>query len=748
MTNHIYLDKIKSGSKITKEIKEDYIKTLTFNSNKIILNSKNFDENQFLHDFNIISSDSNKLYVYLDLQDSKSSNSSKDNVDKLFHEQSIKNIDSIFGDNRIILNSSRMFEISVKNGEKNEPINFCKAYLIYSECNEVEQTERYKDNQRLTRDKIEKVSNITLWSFKNLITYINQMQLYKCLYIGLFAKNSQHRISNFTEVSGNKQIFNVGIIRKEVTGSKTFGRPHYLMDSFKIEKIYNKSRAVKDPICFKFSIETTKPVIKEAAPVFSQLCTFADTTVQMAILGKVDSIKNFNAKKSITFNIKEFDNSRFNLYCMGVDILKSNPHTSVLTARLKETHPILENESFYENNIKMNLTIGLVYESHLNSYVHEFKKCMIDILEKKASWIKTKNIQIKPIEIAQNLEITKTVDLLKSHGCDGFICLTDIEDYMDNESGGSGKHDYYKEIKNYSLKQNLENKEPLITQGLIIGDGYKGDEDDGDEVNVGAKPQKGKLKKKIEEKIEEKIKVSFCELCTKYIFYNNIIHLRSTVGSGQYCVMSFSSEKKLASIVEIITNNQTVTIVNKDLFEINSKNFQELLENTDFIEWLTKKNKVPEDVSKQLSSYKDFMIYDIRENNFLLCSSENTYLLSDNEFAQRKELILKHKAGRINNGKESVYIMASLMPLYNIPQASDRQIHVFDMDNESFYFVGNDLSKKSEHMQTQLVKMYFSENSNTLSDIFFKLMTCNVVRNGLNAKTTLLEKFSKIPMIN
>lgn len=153
-------------------------------------------------------------------------------------------------------------------------------------------------------------------------------------------------------------------------------------------------------------------------------------------------------------------------------------------------------------------------------------------------------------------------------------------------------------------------------------------------------------------------------------------------------------------------------------------------------------------MSKQLSSYKDFMIYDIRENNFLLCSSENTYLLSDNEFAQRKELILKHKAGRINNGKESVYIMASLMPLYNIPQASDRQIHVFDMDNESFYFVGNDLSKKSEHMQTQLVKMYFSENSNTLSDIFFKLMTCNVVRNGLNAKTTLLEKFSKIPMIN
>jgi hypothetical protein len=70
------------------------------------------------------------------------------------------------------------------------------------------------------------------------------------------------------------------------------------------------------------------------------------------------------------------------------------------------------------------------------------------------------------------------------------------------------------------------------------------------------------------------------------------------------------------------------------------------------------------------------------------------------------------------------------------------------LNNEKFYFVGNDLKKTSEHPQSPLVKMYFNENNDQLLDLYFKLITCNVVRNSLNTKTTLLEKFSKIHMVN
>lgn len=147
----------------------------------------------------------------------------------------------------------------------------------------------------------------------------------------------------------------------------------------------------------------------------------------------------------------------------------------------------------------------------------------------------------------------------------------------------------------------------------------------------------------------------------------------------------------------------------------------------------------------EVNDNKVTLVKEVNGKNLFL----NTYL---NLFCKKHELLPVYYIdesdtyyGEIVDDRTKII---ELNNFYNIPQSSDRQIHVFDMDNESFYFVGNDLNKTLKHMQTQLVKMYFSENSNTLSDIFFKLMTCNVVRNGLNAKTTLLEKFSKIPMIN
>lgn len=58
------------------------------------------------------------------------------------------------------------------------------------------------------------------------------------------------------------------------------------------------------------------------------------------------------------------------------------------------------------------------------------------------------------------------------------------------------------------------------------------------------------------------------------------------------------------------------------------------------------------------------------------------------------------------------------------------------------------MKKTLEHPQSPLVKMYLNENNPSLLDLYFSVITANVVRNGLNTKTTLLEKFSKLHMVN
>lgn len=733
MTEHIYVEKIKSGKDIKRAEKEDYIKTLIFNSNKIIINDKNFNMNKFSKDFDEIILNTNNLYVYLDFQDLGHSNSLVENDYKKIYNKSIKNIDQIFGTERIILHSSKMFRIDNKT-------KILKTFLIYTEntC-----SDEYINNQKSVKQNIALMINLPVWNFKDLISSINQMQLYKTLYIDLFSSNSQINISNFIETAKNDKVFGVGIIKKTAKDNKGVGQK-YTINSFKIEPEF---LSYKEKICFKFNIVTNVFVTKTTTSVFSKIHIHNNNTIQMAILGDVNKIPNYYDKKSITFNVKNFDNSKFHLYCSSIDILRNNKFTNVLTANIEKTLPISENENFYKNNINKSLTIGFVYEEHLESQIEEYKYYFDEMLINDAKWTCSNNIKIELIKLEKNLEIKKIVDKLKNYNCDGFICLTDIDIFSEDYDESENIHDYYKNIKTYILNQNLENKETLITQGLIV----ISDKDILDDDRDNNKSSKDKKKATF----EDKIKTSFYELCTKYIFYNNFIQLSSFVEDGNFYIMSFNAPKNLVSLVEIVVKNNTIEILNKELLKTDAKSGNEFKKDPKLINWLSNKITHYKEVLDKIKSYDDFVIYDIKNNNFLLCSDEQTYLLSDNEYSLRKDLILKHKAGKISRTKkkdgteqESVFIMPLLVPLYNIPTSTDRQIYLFNLNNEKYYFVGNDLKKTSEHPQSPLVKMYFNENNEQLLNFYFKLITCNVVRNSLNTKTTLLEKFSKIHMVN
>lgn len=742
MTTHKYIENIKNNSPIKKEDKESYIKTLEFNSNKIIIDNNNFNMNRFSEDFNIITTKTNNLYVYLYYQDLNGQKLSTSNDYYTIYNNSINNINNIFSANRIILHSSTMFTID--DGNK-----ILKSFLIYdSDFN----FNKYYNEQQNVKNKIALINNLQPWDFRKLISSINQMQLYKTLYSELFTNNLSNKISSFFQSTKNDKIHSIGIIKKTKNNQNGTESKHTI-NVFKIEPefLYHK-----DNIIFNFTIVTKVFIAQHNVhnqTTYVDISIYNKNHVQIAILGDVIKIPNYFDKKSITFNINKFDDSKFNLYCSSIDILKkyslTTLSTRVLTTHVNNVLPILENETFYKNNIKKTLEIGLVYEEHIENKILEYSYYIHQKMDKKE--IIDINYNIKLIKLQQNSNITDIVNQLNSSQCDCFICLTDIDIYSDDENNNvNNTYDYYKEIKNYILNQNLVNKQSLITQGLIITSDTKQHDESDDENNDVIKENKN-------DNFNSKIKTAFYELCTKYIFYNNNIYLNSTLKDGHFYIISFNAPNNLASLIEIKTNNNIAKIINKELIKINSKNGNEFKKDSQLINYLSKKINNYTEILNKIKSYDDFVVYDVNESNFILCSSQQTYLLSDNEFAFRKNLILNSNIGKTytkknKNGiietKQSVFVMAPLIPLYNIPASTDRQIYLFEINNELYYFVGNEMKKTLEHPQSPLVKMYLSENNDNLLDFYFKLITCNVVRNSLNTKTTLIEKFSKIHMIN
>lgn len=734
MIDHAYITKIKNGKPVTKDEKIDYINTLIFDSNKIILNNNDFNMTQFLKGFNEIIGDTKNLYVYLDFQVMNPMEETSEQHYKNIYNQSIKNISNIFGNDYIILHSSRLTKMKDK-------AYAIKTFLIYCENS----SNNYNKNQNEIINKIELINNLLPWDFRALIALTHQMELYRALYSDLFNNIPTNRISNFLENTRTDKVYGVGIIKKTTKDKKGTG-DKYTINSFKIEPEF---KHYKEKITFKFNIITKVFVTKEKSASLSEVKIYNNQTVQMAILGEVDSIPNYYDKKSITFNVHDFDNSKFHFYCLGIDILKKNKFSSIIKGNIEKSFPILENEDFYKNNIQKKITIGLVFEEHLKNKIDEYIFYFNEMLINKSLWTNSDNVDIKHIQIEKNLDQKKLIDRLELANCDGFICLTDIDDYNEEKQitdDAAILNDYYKTIKNYSLNQNLENKKPFITQGLIVPNPQVNQ----DEHNITDEEVK-------QDNFKDKIKTAFYELCTKYIFYNNQIKLTSYFEENNYLIISFNAPSKLCSCIEIQVKDKNIEIVSKELLNISSKTGNDFKKDDKLINWLSKKIENPNNLLKEVSSYEDFIIYDLREKNFLLCSSNQTYLLSDNDYLLRKELILKHRTGKTYERKnkqkeivvkESIAIMSLLMPLYNVSKTMPSQIFLFEINNEQYYFVGNEMKKTLEHPQSPLVKMYFNEENKNLLELYFSVITANVVRNGLNTKTTLFEKFSKLHMVN
>lgn len=726
--DHSYIEKIKNQKNITKDEKLDYIKNLSFDSNKIILKSNNFNMTEFTKDFNDIILDTNKLYVYLDLQSVDNTRTLSEIDYKDIYSKSLKNIENLFGSEYIILHSSKLLNI-------NEKKNAAKTFLIYCDKSVVD----YSKNQKEVIGTIALMSNLPKWEFRELMSLIHQMQLYKVLYKDMFTHIPENRVSNFLETTTKDKIYGMGVIKKTVK-SKKDNNEKYTIYSFKVEPEFKN---YKEAITFKFNIVTKVFVMKNSSNVLSIIKSYNNKNVQITVLGDVSSIRNLYDKKSITFNIHKFDDCKYHLYCVGIDILRKNNFTSIVKGSVERYFPILENESFYKNNIKKKLIIGIVFEKNLKDKIQEYIFYFNNMLDNKSKWTTSHDVEIKHIAIDVGLEQSELISTLKSSHCDCYICITDNIYYEEpDDSDAVFVNDYYKLIKDYNLNQNLENKEVLITQGLIVPPLQEEEQD---------------VLNEEEDLFKDKIKTVFYELCTKYVFYSNTIKLASCFDENEYLVVSFNCENKVFSNIRIRTQGNEIIIVSKQLLRINAINGTGLRKDENLINSLRKDIENPEEILKKVNSYEDFIIYDLKEKNFLLCSSNQTYLLSDNEYWYRKELINKYrkekKYTKVNKvgdiiEKESTNIMSLLMPLYNISKTMNGQIFLFEINNEQYYFVGNEMKKTQEHPQSPLVKMYFNENNQKLLDLYFAVITTNVVRNGLNTKTTLFEKFSKLHMIN
>lgn len=731
--SHPYLEKIKNNKDITKHEKLDYINSLIFDSNKIMLNKNNFNKNQFLEDFNSIISEQENLYVYLDFQDCNCEKKLSDKDYKDIYQQSIENIDNIFGKERIILQSSKLDFI--KNDKDLFNSNSIKCFLIYSD--NVSNT--YLENQKNILNKMLSLNSYAPWDFKNLLSIVHQMQLYKVLYKDLFIKISGDKISNFTEDSNRDKIHSTGIIKKTPTKYKNKGEK-YTLFNFNIKPDFKN---FKENLTYTFSIVTKVYIVEENSKVLSTIRTYNHQTTQMAVLSDVKSLRNFYDKKSITFNVNDFDDSKFHFYCLTVDILKRNKFTSISQSSLIKTYPVNENESFYKNNITKPLNIGIVFEEHLKNKIKEYVHYLTIMLDEKSKWATSQKIILIEIEIAQNLDEISLINTLKKSDCDCFICLTDIkinDDENDDEIGNNEEefNDYYRTIKNYILKQNLENKETLITQGIYVP---KPITDDDSETE--------------KDHFSDKIKTTFFEICTKYIFYKNNIVINTDLIENDYLLISFAieNENKLCSCIKIHTKDNNINIVDKRLIKINSTSGSGFKKDNDLINFLTPNIFNVKHILEKITSYDEFIVYDLKNQTFLIISHENTYLLSDNEYRERKEIIKTARNGNtyVNKKgviKDSLCFMSPLLPLYNVSKTMDSQIFLFELNNEKYYFIGNENKKTLEHPQSPLVKITSNVNNSDLFNLYFSLITDNVVRNGLNTKTTLFEKFSKLYIKN
>ena len=66
----------------------------------------------------------------------------------------------------------------------------------------------------------------------------------------------------------------------------------------------------------------------------------------------------------------------------------------------------------------------------------------------------------------------------------------------------------------------------------------------------------------------------------------------------------------------------------------------------------------------------------------------------------------------------------------------------------TIYVTAQDRKKTQTHKHSRLLKIYFNENNSALKSFYFSATNNNLVRNGLNAKSTIWEKISRMLIEN
>lgn len=811
------------------EEKLNYIKSLTFNSNHFKL-KKTFNNEFYIfkNDFENIIFSENNLFIHLSIVDNpiveKTKNNDKSDENNYMvklNKALIEELDNVFEDERIILKSSRIY--SLKDMSKSY-----RFYLIHASASHQEShiDKQKKNLSFISLNKEELNKNFTL---NEIYTELQIMNMYRSIYYELLKKDQSSKIQNFVETNRKKnKTSHLGFFKTSIKYNKgNLNGEIFTIHVPEINKIFGTNE-------YNFHIKTLKYFIPQGKVKITNMQLLNNELVKISIIPEVIKFNNFKDKDSITFSQADFNQSKFNLYCEILSLLEKNPYIENCKSKLEETFTIKENINFYRDNIIKPIKIGFIYEENLTKEAEiTFNLLKLELEDKInannkiiPSIVDKSMVIFNEIKIKENQDIMSTLETLDKSGCDGFICFNDIADYYNRSDDKytliqTNIVDYYSEIKKEAIKRIQQNgKNIFVTQGIQpnkLRNIYKLKKDDLDEVLIeGDKEKKADLK--------NKIKVTFQELLTKIIFYSGKVKMKSSLEEGTYGLISFKASSKLLSFIKIQTKDDLISILEKDIRDIKeTERATQMRKNENIINFLASKLKqnnyyIKREILSEIKEYDQFIIYDFNHQNFMICTDEETYLLSDEDYEYRKHLLSKKinvvKKTNEQNLKESIneakkirddinkaspssYLsqlnivnlndlisfkehleqnqkendifikkldtsikkyrenntykdsfMAPSIPLYNISENFLEQIFLFNINNNYFYFTAQDRKKTQTHKHSRLLKIYFNENNSELKKFYFSATNNNLVRNGLNAKSTIWEKISRMLIEN
>lgn len=616
--------------------KMDYVKSLTFNTNIFEVSLKFDGFFHFKKDFETILQKNSPLLVYLSVIENNLIGKKEHERNIAMNEKFIEDVDSVFGKERIILKSSKI----ISNDKAKLAF---KIYLVNAESFS---KEKYEDKQKNVISILQQKSSIfkETYIINDLFRNMHMIELYREIFLDLFKGNNTRKFQNFIETNKKQdKISTLGFL-KGVSQTKDGTGEIYTLFVPEINQIYG----YKNKEAFKFKVKTTKYYLPNGTTKTSYLKRLNDTApIEINILSQTKKIDNFTDKAAISFSQKEFKDYKYHLYCEILKTLEKSTFVKNVKTSVSGTCDIKETLNFYNNNINKDIVIGFVYEDNLKNDALKTLKLLENSITSEQ--LISKKVEIIPIPIVVNQSIDITIKTLENFNADAFICFTDIGDYKcfyDSQYilRNNQDIDYYNLVKSHSLFKIKNGEKAIITQGILsnnlrnIYQNIKDRNADEDGVIYDDKESQTDIKNKIKTTIQETL--------SKIIFSQESFKIEGMKDNGTYALVSFNAEKKLLSFIKIATQNNIVEVLERNITSTQeSEHGSKFRDNDRVTSWLMdrlqKNNGYIKDILSQIKSYNQFLIYDYTYDNFLICTDEDTYILSDEDYDFRLELLDK-----------------------------------------------------------------------------------------------------------